>query len=100
MAPSADKLSLSFRLKIQAHDLGVKMIKNELFNKLIVIAVNGIASNTYRDAEFLKSFCQLPLTDLVDFWSGLSDQTKMSVINNHQDELISWIKAQRVNTND
>jgi len=77
------------------------MTRQEVFNKLIIIAANGISANTYRgEGEVLKTFCQLPLGDLVDLWTGLSDQTKMSVINNHQDELISWIKSQRAGTND
>jgi hypothetical protein len=76
------------------------MTRLEIFNKLIIVAANGIACNTYRDGDVLKNFCQLPLADLVDFWAGFSDQTKMIVISNHQDELTSWIKAQRAGTND
>jgi len=71
------------------------MTKQEILNRLIIIAANGISAGQYRDSDALKIFCQLPLADLVDFWSGLTDPTKLAIINNHQDELISWVKAQR-----
>lgn len=70
------------------------MTRHEILNRLVVIAANGISANQYRDNDVLKSFCQLPLADLVDFWSGLTDQTKLAIINNHQDELVSWVKSQ------
>ncbi len=77
------------------------MTRQEIFNKLIIIAANGISANSYRgEGVVLQTFCKLPLGDLVDLWTGLSDQTKIIVINNHQYELISWIKAQRAGTND
>ena len=70
------------------------MTRHEILNRLVVIAANGISANQYRDNDVLKSFCQLPLADIVDFWAGLTDQTKLAIINNHQDELVSWVKSQ------
>jgi hypothetical protein len=71
------------------------MTKQDVFNRLIIIAANGIAGNTYRDGDVLKSFCQLPLPDLADFWSNLTSQTKLAIIDNHQDEFIAWANSQR-----
>lgn len=75
------------------------MTKQEVFNRLIIIAANGISSNSYRDTDVLKTFCQLPLADLVDFWSSLNDQTKVAIINNHQEDLLNWVKSQGANNN-
>jgi hypothetical protein len=69
------------------------MTKEEIFNQLITVAINGLAQSPHRDNGVLKGFCSLPLKDLADFWTSFSDQTKLQIINNHQDELISWIKS-------
>jgi hypothetical protein len=69
------------------------MTKEEIFNQLITVAINGLAQSPHRDNGVLKGFCSLPLKDLVEFWPSFSDQTKLQIINNHQDELISWVKS-------
>jgi len=69
------------------------MTKEEIFNQLITVAINGLAQSPHRDTGILKGFCSLPLGDLADFWGSFSDQTKLQVINSHQDELLSWIKS-------
>jgi hypothetical protein len=69
--------------------------KEEIFNQLITVAINGLAQSPHRDNGVLKGFCSLPLNDLADFWSSFSDQTKLQVINNHQDEFLSWVNSSR-----
>lgn len=70
------------------------MTKDEIFNQLITLAINGLSQSPHRDTGVLKGFCSLPLTDLADFWSSFSDQTKLQIINSHQEELLTWIKSQ------
>ncbi len=77
------------------------MTKEEIFNQLITVAINGLSQSPHRDAGVLKGFCSLPLSDLADFWTSFSDQTKLHIINSHQDELLSWVRSQGVqNSND
>ena len=74
---------------------GASVTKQDIFNKLIILSANNLASNSYRDEDVLKAFCGLPLSDLVDFWEGMTDQTKMKVVSSHQDELLTWIRSSR-----
>jgi hypothetical protein len=69
------------------------MTKEEIFNQLITVAINGLAQSPHRDTGVLKGFCSLPLKDLADFWPSFSDQTKLQIINNHQEELLTWVKS-------
>lgn len=69
------------------------MTKQEIFTKLITIAINGLSGNSYRDADSLKAFCSLPLSDLIEFWDGLSDQTRLMIVSSHLDELKAWVKS-------
>jgi hypothetical protein len=71
------------------------MTKEEIFNQLITVAINGLAQSPHRDTGVLKGFCSLPLKDLSSFWTSFSDATKLQIINCHQDELITWINSYR-----
>lgn len=71
------------------------MTREEIFNRLIIIAINGIAANTYRDGDALKAFCALNIADIAPFWDGFSDQTKVQIVSAHHAELSDWIKSHK-----
>jgi hypothetical protein len=73
--------------------------QKSIYNKLITVAVNGISSEKYRDQEILKSFCNLPIAELSEFWDGFTDATKLAIINAHQQEFVDWAKSTRANQN-
>lgn len=70
--------------------------QKSIYNKLIIVAVNGISSEKYRDQDILKSFCSLPIHELSEFWDGFSDATKLVIINAHQQEFVTWAKSTKV----
>lgn len=72
---------------------GSIMVKDDLINKLVIIAINGIAAGSYRDAELAKQFCKLDLSDLADFWPTLTNPTKLMIIEAHQEEFLKWAKS-------
>jgi hypothetical protein len=49
--------------------------------------------------EILKSFCNLPISELSEFWDGFTDATKLAIINAHQQEFVDWAKSTRANQN-
>lgn len=71
------------------------MTKEEIFNQLITVAINGLAQSPHRDTGVLKGFCSLPISDLADFWTAFSDQTKLQIINAHQEEFLAWVKSNK-----
>lgn len=71
------------------------MTREEIFNRLIIVAINGMAANAYRDGDTLKAFCALKIADVVPFWDGFTDQTKIQVISAHHAELSEWIKSHK-----
>ncbi len=72
------------------------MDKDQILNRLVIVAVNGISAGSYREIDVLKSFCAMPLANIVDYWDGLSDTSKNSVISEHKAELAEWVKSHRV----
>lgn len=69
------------------------MVKDDLINKLVVIAINSIAAGSYRDTELAKQFCKLSLSDLADFWPTLTNPTKLMILDAHQEEFLKWVKS-------
>ena len=73
--------------------------QKSIYNKQITVSVNGISSEKYRDQEILKSFCNLPISELSEFWDGFTEATKLAIINAHQQEFVDWAKSTRANQN-
>jgi hypothetical protein len=69
------------------------MTKEEIYNQLITVAINGLAQSPHRDTGVLKGFCSLPISDLAQFWSAFTDNTKLQVINAHQDDFLAWVNS-------
>lgn len=71
------------------------MTKEDVYNQLITVAINGLAQSPHRDTGLLKGFCSLPISDLAEFWSAFTDNTKLQVINAHQDDFLAWVNSKR-----
>jgi len=73
------------------------MTKEELYNNLIIFAVNTHAQNNYRTNtpgnDILTNFCRLPLKDLAPFWKDCADQAKLTIVKCHEEEFLSWVNS-------
>lgn len=69
------------------------MTKEDIVNKLVIIAINGIAAGSYRDVDLAKQFCHLSLAELADFWPTLTAPTKLMIIDAHQEEFLAWVRS-------
>jgi hypothetical protein len=74
------------------------MTKEELYNNLIIFAINTHAQNGYRNQsqagnDLLTNFCKLPLKELAPFWTDCADQAKLMIVKSHEEEFLAWVNS-------
>ena len=66
------------------------MEREQLYNNLIAIAINGASNGHGHPQEPMKSlmveFFNLPLRDIMPFWDKLSSQVKIKIVESNLEE--------------
>ena len=62
-------------------------IENETIKKLVVVGVTHVQNIYDIDHKLHNDFCSLPLVDIMQFWDGLPDITRVKIITVQSNEI-------------